>query len=193
MKKHEPPYGKLKQIRVVLLDVDGILTDGRIVLMADGSEIKSFHAHDGQGLMSVLHMGYEVALISSRASKVVAARAKELGINNVFQGVTDKLKTAKKFVEDHKYKLDECLYMGDDLQDLPLLRAAGFSATVPEAPEVVQECVDHVTRRGGGRGAVREVIELMLKIQGKWSGLVEEYLRGHGRTTGIGIGAPNGN
>lgn len=193
MEKKEHPYLKLKQIRVILLDVDGILTDGRINLTADGGEIKSFHAHDGQGLMSVLHMGYEVALISSRTSKVVAARAKDLGIGNVFQGVTDKLKIAKKFIEEHKYKFEECLYMGDDLQDMPLLRTAGFSATVPGAPEVVQEAVDHVTRRAGGRGAAREVMDMMLKIQGKWSGLVEEYSRGRGRATGNSNGASNGN
>lgn len=193
MKKNEPPYVKLKHIRVILLDVDGVLTDGRIILAADGDEIKSFHAHDGQGLMAALHMGYEVGLFSSRVSKVAEARARELGIVNVFQGVTDKLKAGKKFVEDHKYKLDECLYMGDDLQDLALLKSVGFSATVPAASEVLQESVDYVTRRDGGWGAVREVIEMMLKIQGKWAGLVEDYSKGRGRTTTIATGVPNGN
>ncbi|MBI4178619.1 HAD hydrolase family protein [bacterium] len=179
MREAAVPFQKLKSIRVVLLDVDGILTDGRILLgnAADGStfEMKSFHAHDGQGLIFAGKLGYEVGLVTSRESPLVARRAQELGIRHVFQNARDKAAVVKKFLADQRYKPEEFLFMGDDLLDLPVLLFAGFSATVPGAPREIRDRVDYVTDLPGGSGAVREVLELLFKVQGKWSGLLREF------------------
>lgn len=175
------PYQKLKKIRAVFFDVDGILTDGRIILGADSSgrmiECKSFYALDGQGLIFARQLGFHVGLLTSRESKIVAKRAQELGIQTVFQNARDKLPVMKNFLKKNHYRADELLYMGDDLLDLPVLRTAGFSATTPDAPLVIRQNVDYVTDRPGGAGAVREVLELLFKVHGKWKGLVARFLR----------------
>lgn len=173
------PYEKLKNIRVILLDVDGILTDGKIHLGVtdDGRVIdsKSFHAHDGQGLIFASRMGFEIGLVTSRKSKLVQYRAAELGIPHVYQNVKEKWPVVRKILSDLGLKRGQMLYMGDDFPDLPVLINAGFSATVPEAPREIRERVDYITDLGGGCGAVREVLEMLFKANGKWNSLVSKY------------------
>lgn len=179
MKEAAVPCKKLKSIRLILLDVDGILTDGRIIIGSDENgrtiESKAFHAHDGQGLIFAGKLGFEVGLVTSRASPVVTRRAGELGIRHVFQNVKDKAPAVKKFLAEHRFKTNELLYMGDDLLDLPVLLFAGFSATVPEAPRDIRDRVDYVTDLPAGLGAVREVLDMLFKVQGKWPGLMKQF------------------
>ncbi len=181
MKPAAVPYKKLKSIRLILLDVDGILTDGRIYLGSGPSgdlfEMKAFHALDGHGLILASRLGYEVGLVTSRDSALVSRRARELGIPHVFQNIKDKWPVVRQFLARRHFKPRELLFMGDDLMDLPVLTAAGFSATVPEAPQEVRSRVDYVTDASGGLGAVREVMELLFKAQGKWSRLVSSFVR----------------
>lgn len=175
------PYEKLKRVRVILLDVDGILTNGRIYIgqapRGELFEFKAFHAFDGQGLIFAKDLGYEVGLVTSRESYIVAQRALELGIPNVFQNVKEKLPCVKKFLAERKYSFDQLLYMGDDLLDLPVLLKAGFSATVPGAPLNIRSEVDYVTDLAGGDGAVREVLEMLFKVQGKWPALLRKFTK----------------
>ncbi len=173
------PYEKLKPIRVMLLDVDGILTDGRIVLGCgpDGGamEFKAFSAYDGQGLILAMQAGIELGLVTSRESPLVARRAQELGIDHVFQNAKVKWPVVESFLRKRKYRARELLYMGDDFPDLPVLKYAGFSATVPGAPLEIRSAVDYVTDQPGGEGAVREVVEMMLKAKGQWAKIVAGY------------------
>lgn len=179
MRPSSVPYQKLKAIRAILLDVDGILTDGRIILGEDSGgklfEMKSFHALDGQGLIFARQMGLEVGLVTSRSSRLVERRAEELGIPNVFQNAKDKLPVVKGFLSERRYRPAEFLYMGDDFLDLPVLEIAGFSATVPEASRDIRARVDYVTDLPGGFGAVREVLDMLFKVQGKWPALLRRF------------------
>ena len=175
------PYEKLARIRMIFLDVDGVLTDGQLTLTSadsgDLAESKSFNAHDGQGLIAAAQMGYEIGIVTSRKSELVSRRALELGIKCVLQNVKEKLPAVKAHLKSRRRKFSELLYIGDDLLDIPVLESAGFSATVPEAPLPVRRCVDYVTDLSAGRGAVREVLEMLFKIQGKWAGWIGTYCR----------------
>ncbi|OGH61439.1 MAG: hypothetical protein A3G34_05510 [Candidatus Lindowbacteria bacterium RIFCSPLOWO2_12_FULL_62_27] len=173
------PYEKLKKIRACLFDVDGVLTDGRI-LLGEGPEgalheHKAFHARDGQGLILASDAGLEVGLVTSRASAIVERRARELRIGHVFQNVKDKLQCVRGFLSGRGLRFEQLLYMGDDLPDLPVLDRAGFSATVPEAPREIRAGADYVTDLPGGSGAVREVLDLLFRTQGRWPKILKKY------------------
>jgi len=168
---------KIKRIRLLLLDVDGVLTDGRIIYDDDGRETKFFDVRDGHGLKLLMRSGVEVGIITSRESRVVAHRAKNLGIELVRQGMLDKLKALEEILEERPYAPEEIAYVGDDTVDLPVLKRVGLSVAVADAVEEVKEMADYVTGKTGGRGAVREVAELILKAQGKWEGIIGHYLR----------------
>ena len=157
---------KAKKIEFLLLDVDGILTDGKIFIDSYGNELKTFHIHDGHGIYLIKKAGIDVGIISGRSSRSVEHRAKELNITEVYQGITDKVSAYKQI--KGKYNLsDECVaFMGDDLIDLPLLGLVGFSATTADAVSEVKEAVDMVTEKPGGGGAVRELIDFILKAKG---------------------------
>ena len=157
-------------------DVDGVLTDGALYLSDGGAETKAFHTLDGFGLQLLRAAGIELALVTGRESRLVAARASELGIEHVFQGVQSKLATLDGLRDRLSLPLAACGYMGDDFPDLQLLVRCGFSATVPEAPEAVRVRVDYVSRKPAGRGAVREVCELILSAQGALDAALERYL-----------------
>ncbi len=150
-------------IRLVVLDVDGVLSDGRIIYDAAGVEYKVFDAHDGYGIRMATALGIKFALISGRRSKVVSFRARELGIGEVHQGVTDKHRVFKDLLRRHRITPAQTCAMGDDEPDLPMLRAAGFSAAPCDAVPPVRKAVDYVTKAAGGRGAVREVLDLIIK------------------------------
>ncbi len=149
-------------IRLAIFDVDGVLTDGRLYLLPDGQEMKVFHASDGLGLKRLLAAGIEVALISGRDSAVVAERAAALGIKHVYQGHEDKLPVFEELLVATGTTSAQTAYAGDDLPDLPVIRAAGLGIAVANAPDEVQAAANLVTQRRGGEGAVREICELLL-------------------------------
>jgi 3-deoxy-D-manno-octulosonate 8-phosphate phosphatase (KDO 8-P phosphatase) len=166
---------KLVPIKMMAFDVDGVLTDGRIMLMSDQREMKNFHVHDGLGLKALRESGIEVAIISARNSIVVSQRMQELGIVRVFQGERDKGGRLQKLASTLKLEPAQIAFMGDDLQDWPALAYAGLRLTVPNAaPEIKSRC-DYITALPGGSGAVREVCELLLKAQGRWDEVLQVF------------------
>ena len=165
----------MNEIKIVIIDVDGVLTDGRIMLDANGNESKTFYVQDGTGITYLHRAGIKTAIVSGRESKAVAHRAKELGIEDVYQGIHNKIEAYEKILKKHKIKDNEVCYIGDDLIDLPILRRVGFSVAVPNAVLEVKESVSYVTSAPGGYGAIREVAEKILKSQGKWDMVVSRY------------------
>jgi 3-deoxy-D-manno-octulosonate 8-phosphate phosphatase (KDO 8-P phosphatase) len=169
---------RLRQLKVVLFDVDGILTDGRIIFDNNGIETKAFDVKDGHGMKLLQRAGFRLGIITGRQSEVTVWRARELGIDIVFQGVKDKLEPYLQLLRTLGITDAEVGYMGDDLVDLPVLRRAGFAATVADAVEEIKPHVHYVTSRCGGRGAVREVCDLILRGSGKWSLATDRYFAG---------------
>jgi 3-deoxy-D-manno-octulosonate 8-phosphate phosphatase (KDO 8-P phosphatase) len=160
-------------VAMLVLDVDGVLTDGRIVLGTGGLEVKQFHVRDGAALTCWHQAGRRSALISGRSSPVVEARARELGISLVFQGAADKLQAYRLLLAGAGVKPEAVCYVGDDLPDLPLLCHCGLAAAVADACPEVRAAAHYLTRAPGGRGAVREVVELILGADGTWGRLVD--------------------
>jgi 3-deoxy-D-manno-octulosonate 8-phosphate phosphatase (KDO 8-P phosphatase) len=167
---------RARAVRLMAFDVDGVLTDGRLYLADGGGEMKAFHTLDGLGMKLLQSAGVTVALITARQSGMVARRAAELEIAHVFQGADDKLAVLESLRARLGIALAACGYMGDDLPDLPLLTRCGLAATVPEAPEAVRARVHYVSRRPAGRGAARELCELVLGAQGALDAAVARYL-----------------
>ena len=167
--------GRLKKIRLLLLDVDGVMTDGRIIFDSNGVESKFFNVKDGHGIKMLQRGGIEVGIISGRESKVVANRATELGIERVFQKATDKLSPYLRILADTGFSDGEVAFIGDDLIDIPVLKRVGFAAAPADAVAEVLPFAHFVTRRSGGFGAVREVSDMLLKAQGKWEELTARY------------------
>lgn len=162
-------------IELLVLDVDGVLTDGRIIYTDDGIEIKAFHVRDGAALALWRRQGKKTAIITGRTSKIVECRAAELGIDPVIQGVGDKLAAFRDVLAKTGMAAEKTCYVGDDLPDLPILCNCGLAVTVADAcPEVIAAC-HYVTQTAGGRGAVREVVELLLGCQGSWQTIVDTY------------------
>jgi len=156
---------RLRRLRLMIFDVDGVLTDGTLYFSETGAELKAFNARDGHGLKMLKESGVEVAILSARRSRAVEVRAAELGITLVEQGAKDKGAAFESLVGQMRISATTAGYMGDDWVDLPVLARCGFAASVPEAPDLVRERVHHVTRAGGGRGAAREVCELIMRAQ----------------------------
>lgn len=167
---------KARKIKMLILDVDGVLTDGKIILTTEGQEIKNFHVLDGMGIKLIQKIGVEVAIISSRFSKATEQRAKELGIELVFQKHLDKLKIYEEILRLKGLKDEEIAYMGDDWIDLPVLKRVGLAIGVPNGWYPVNLYVHYVTKYRGGEGAVREVCDLILKAKGKWEEILNSYL-----------------
>jgi 3-deoxy-D-manno-octulosonate 8-phosphate phosphatase (KDO 8-P phosphatase) len=167
---------KAKLIRLAIFDVDGVLTDGAL-FYGNNTELKKFHVHDGLGMKLLMKSGVEIAIITSRQSDIVTQRMESLGVKHVYQNQPDKLPA----YEDLKQKLnlndEQISYAGDDLPDLPLLRRAGLSITVPNAPKLIQQYAYLVTQAKGGRGAVREVCELIMEAQGTFANVIDEFTR----------------
>ena len=153
------------RIRLLILDVDGVLTDGRLHFNRDGEAIKSFHAHDGQGLLYLQQAGIKLAIISRGQSDIVAQRARYLGINEVYQGCMDKRSTMQRVIETHQLSLAEVACMGDDLPDLEMIQAAGCGIAVANAVPALKQVADIVTQKSGGYGAVREICDQILAHQ----------------------------
>jgi len=166
----------LADIEMLAMDVDGVLTDGTLVINADGGESKSFNSMDGHGIRMWQRAGLKVALISGRASEPTQRRAEQLQIEYVFQDCHNKLPVFEKLLEQLGLSPDKVAYIGDDLTDLPVIRYAGFGVAVANAVDEVKQYADYVTTRPGGSGAVREVIEYILKNSGRWQKLMARYL-----------------
>lgn len=168
---------KAERVKLLLLDVDGVLTDGSIVLTSGGEEIKQFDVRDGEGIKLLLSAGISVGLITGRSSKAVTHRARELGIPIIYQRVRDKVGVYEEIKSNTGLGDREIAYVGDDLADLPILKRVGLALAVRDCWRELQKIVDHVTEGGGGKGAVREVAEILLKAQGKWQHIIEKYSR----------------
>jgi len=156
---------RVRRLKLMIFDVDGVLTDGTLYFSESGAELKAFNARDGHGLKMLRDSGVEVAILSARRSRAVEVRAAELGITLVEQGAGDKSTAFESLLGRARASAAAAGYMGDDWVDLPVLARCGFAASVPEAPELVRERVHHVTRAPGGRGAAREVCELIMRAQ----------------------------
>ncbi len=166
---------RLARVELLLLDVDGVLTDGRVVIDDRGVETKAFDVTDGHGLKLLQRAGVEVGLVTGRRSRVVEHRARELGIREVHQGVRDKLPVVREILGRRGLGPERLAYVGDDVVDLPVLLQAGLAVSVPGAPAYVRERVHWVTGRPGGRGAVREVCEAVLRARGSWGEVTAKY------------------
>ena len=184
----EAPQGELKQrilaVRMMIFDVDGVLTDGRVIYMDDGSEIKEFDVQDGHGIKLLQRAGIEVALISGRACRAVEHRALGLGIDRVYQGAKVKTEPYEQLLAETGLKEHETGFMGDDLIDIPVMRRAGFAAAVPNGAPHIFPYAHYITRASGGRGAAREVCEMILQVQGLWQSVMEHYLAGPRKPVG---------
>ena len=164
-----------RHIKVVIVDVDGVLTDGSIMLDNEGNEFKSFHVRDGHGIKMLIRAGFIVAMITGRYSKVVERRASELGITEVYQRCHDKRVPFRQLLEKYSVDSGKVAYIGDDIVDLPLLQGVGFSVAVADAAEEAKSAAMMITKSKGGRGAVREVCDFLLKAKGLWEGIIDEY------------------
>jgi len=169
-------WQRAANIRLVVLDVDGVLTDGRIIYTDAGEEIKCFHVRDGHGIRMLQQAGIEVALITGRHSQAVAQRAQNLQIRHVFQGIRQKVAVLQALQTDLGISPAATAVVGDDLVDLGMMQQAGLAVAVADAPPEVRERAHWVTAQPGGRGAVRELAECILKAQGRWDDLLRHYL-----------------
>lgn len=163
-------------IKLVAFDVDGIMTDGSLYLTDDGHEIKAFNSLDGHGLKMLKSTGVELAIITGRTSQLVIHRARNLGITHLHQGAHDKLTVYRQLLQDLNLSEAQTAYMGDDIVDLPVMRRSGLAITVPAAPDLVKAHSHYLTRREGGRGAVREACEFIMRAQGTFDAQMAIYL-----------------
>jgi 3-deoxy-D-manno-octulosonate 8-phosphate phosphatase (KDO 8-P phosphatase) len=168
---------RASRIKLLLMDCDGVLTDGRLWLTDDGDEQKSFNTHDGLGLSLLHRAGIKSGIITGRSSRAVARRAQELGIEFVCQGSPDKIAAFEQLLTEAGVDENEVAFVGDDLPDIPIMNRAELAVAVADAVEETRAVAHYITRAKGGRGAVREVIEIILKSQGRWHDLVEDYLK----------------
>ena len=176
----EPPEElrrKAHAVKLLLLDVDGVLTDGGIVIDERGEEVTRFNVQDGHGIKLLQQAGIRVGLLTGRASRALEVRAERLSIGLVYQNVADKLRGYHRVKADTGLTDAEIAYVGDDMQDLPVLRRVAFAVAVTNAWDGLKTHADYVTTRTGGHGAVREVAELLLRLTGKWDPLLREYDR----------------
>lgn len=169
-----------RQVRLVVLDVDGVLTDGSIWTGPEGEAVKRFNTRDGLGIKMLQAAGIPVAILTGRVSAQTAARARELGITSVAQGRQFKTESFKELLAAHGCTAQECAYMGDDVPDLPVLKLAGLATAPTDAEPCIRDIVDWVSPKAGGNGAVRSLAELVLRAQDRWKALVEErYVKGN--------------
>jgi 3-deoxy-D-manno-octulosonate 8-phosphate phosphatase (KDO 8-P phosphatase) len=166
------------RVKLLLLDCDGVLTDGRITLIDEGDEQKSFHTRDGHGLVLLHRAGLQSGVISGRTSSALERRARDLGIRHVRQGTHDKIVEFREVLASAGVSEDETAFVGDDVTDIPLMRRCVLAVAVADATEDTRARAHYVTRLAGGFGAVREVCELILKAQGRWEELMRRYTEG---------------
>lgn len=166
---------KLKKINALILDIDGVLTDGKMGY-SDGEEIKFFHVRDGHGIKLAARAGIKVGALSGRAAAANRKRAEELGFSFLYENQKNKKEAFAKLLEENNLRAEECLYIGDDVVDMPVMTMCGAAATVSDAPEYLDKAADYRTKKAGGNGAVRELIDLLLKEKGLWEKLMQRYM-----------------
>lgn len=167
---------KAKAVRLMIFDVDGVLTDGGLLYSDSGEELKVFNTLDGLGMRLLGNSGVRLAIITGRTSRVVEKRVSDLGIDFLYQGAHDKLAVFQTLLNEAGVTAEQCGYMGDDVVDLPVMRRVAFAVAVPDAPELVRQHADYVTGLAGGRGAVREACEVILQAQGNLDAALAPYL-----------------
>jgi len=166
---------KLAHIDLLLLDVDGVMTDGRIIYDADGREIKAFHVRDGLGIRLLMQAGIKVGVVTGRRSEALMHRCRDLGIGMIHAGVSDKAALLDRIADQAGVAAENIAFAGDDLVDLPLMRRIGLSIAVADAHEIVRSQADLITTSPGGAGAVREICEALLKSRGRWESMLKEF------------------
>jgi 3-deoxy-D-manno-octulosonate 8-phosphate phosphatase (KDO 8-P phosphatase) len=162
------------RIRMIIMDVDGTLTDGTLAVLADGEEVKSYHVRDGLGILLAHLVGFKTAIITGKTSRALEKRAERLGIDELHQGILDKKRVLEGILARHNLTADEVAYIGDDLGDLDVIKAVGLAAAVADAHPEVKKCCHFISQYNGGKGAVRELIEFVLGAQNKWSEVEEK-------------------
>lgn len=165
-------------IKLLILDVDGVLTSGQIIFGPEGELMKKFHAQDGMGITLAQKAGLHIGIITGRESQMVTLRSAELGIRDVYQGAMSKIQALAELMANYHVTANEIAYLGDDLNDLPVMVRVGLPCAVANAVLEVKEHAKVVTKQAGGNGAVREIIEYILKAQGKWETILAGYLQG---------------
>jgi len=173
MPKHRKD--ELANIKLLILDVDGVLTDGTIIIHHDGSESKGFNSMDGHGLRMWKRAGLKIAFLSGRLSEPTQHRAEQLEIDHCIENCYNKIEAFEDLLEQENLKTEQVCYIGDDLMDIPVMKRSGFSAAVANAVNEVKEHADYITANSGGRGAVREVVEYILKNTDAWQKLIQRY------------------
>ncbi len=167
---------KAKKIKLLICDVDGVLTDGGLYFDKNGDELKRFYVQDGHGLKSLMQYGIEVAIISARNTPSVEYRMKNLGIKHYYQGQDDKKIALQELIQKLKLNLEQVAYIGDDVIDLPVMTQVGFAIAVSNANEAIKPYAHYITLKQGGQGGVREVCDLLLKTQGHYENFIKQYL-----------------
>lgn len=170
-------HDRIKGINFLMLDVDGVLTDGRIIMADSGDELKFFDVLDGFGMVLLRRAGIKTIIVTANKSRLVLRRSKILGVFKTYQNCFNKLETFQKVLKDLRIAPDEICFMGDDLIDIPVMKRVGLAVAVPNAADEVKQTAHYITRKSGGHGAVREVSDLILKTQGKWESVTSKYLR----------------
>ena len=171
-----PKQTDFNQIQLLIMDVDGVMTDGGIIIHSDGSESKRFHVLDGHRVTLWHRAGLESAILSGRDTPATTIRAQQIGVKYILQGCKQKLPAFEQLLKDSGYLAQQTAYIGDDLLDLPLLRRVGFAAVVANGVEEIKSYAHYVTKHPGGHGAVAEVVEYLLKQTGKWDGIIAGYM-----------------
>ncbi|MBI3951663.1 MAG: HAD hydrolase family protein [Acidobacteria bacterium] len=166
---------RAQQIRLLLMDCDGVLTDGRAVLLPEAEEIKFFHSHDGQGLKLAGQAGLRTGVITTRVSRVLERRVREMKVHHLYQNAESKIEAYEAILKQEGLSDKEVAFIGDDLPDLPVMRRVGLAIAVANAVAEVKAQAHVVTEREGGRGGVREAVEFILKAQGKWAQVVAQF------------------
>lgn len=166
---------KIKKIKLLILDVDGVLTDGRIIYDSKGRDSKFFDVHDGLGVYLLKRAGIKTILITAKGSKTIRHRAKDMRVEEFYEDIFPKTRVLDKILKNHEVVKDEICFIGDDLVDLSIMKAVGFSIAVANACEDIKNVACYITQKKGGRGAVREAAELILKSQGKWQEAISIY------------------
>ncbi len=169
------PEERAKGVKLLLLDVDGVLTDGRIVYSSSGNELKFFDVKDGHGIKLIQRAGIMVGIITGRTSEIVRRRAEELGITLLYQGRFEKSAVLAEIVNKTGIIKEHIAFVGDDLVDIPVLKRVGFGASVSDAVTDVKEVAHYVSSFPGGRGAVRDIVEFILRNKGLWNSVIEKY------------------
>lgn len=171
----EPILTKARNIRMVILDVDGVMTDGRVLLLPDGQELKFFSIHDGFGIVCAMKAGIRIGIISGRSSPSLKIRCEELGIEDLYMEKMEKLPVLDQICKEHNLSYDQVAFIGDDVPDLPVLEKVGLSVAPANAHESVKSRVDLVLTKSGGDGAVREFLDLLLQAQGKSDSILKKF------------------